>query len=128
VQQRAAGVLDGRGDVGRGDRAEQLATLAGAGAERDGELLEVSLDLAGVAEVADLAGVTRALDLHDLLLGALGPGDRRPARDEEVAAVAVGHLDDVAGEAQARDLTGEDELHSVVPLSARSRCRATAPS
>ena len=59
------------------------------GAERDRQLLEVCLDLTGVAEVADLAGVTRPLDLRDLLLGALRPADGCAARHQEVAAVAV---------------------------------------
>ena len=63
-------------------------------------------------------GVARALDLHDLLLGALGPGDGGAARDEEVAAVAVGDLDDVAGQAEPGDLTGEDELHGRPPQRA----------
>jgi len=68
---------------------------------------------ASVPQIADLARVARALDLHDLLLGALGPGDGSTARHEEVAAVAVGDLDDVAGQAEAGDLTGKDELHSL---------------
>ena len=98
-----------------GDRAEQPAVLAGAGAQPNGELLQLGLDLAGVAQVADLAGVAGPLDLGDLLLGALGPGDRGAARHEEVAAVAVGDLDDVAGQAEAGDLPGEDELHRRSP-------------
>src|SRR5437899_3095142 len=52
-----------------------------------------------------------AADLRDLLLAALGPLDRQPARDEVVAAVAVLDLDDVAGAAEATDLLREDELH-----------------
>ena len=83
--------------------------------ERDGQRLQLGLDLAGVAEVADLAGVAGPLDLGDLLLGALGPVDRRAARHQVVAAVAVGDLDDVAGAAEAGDLAGQDELHRARP-------------
>src|SRR5690242_10605072 len=116
IEQRSAGGLDRRGDVGSGDRAEQPAVLAGTRFELDDQLLEVVLDLARVAEVADLSRVARALDLADLLLGALGPGDRCTSGDEEVAAVAVSNLDDVAGEAEARDFAGEDELHCLASV------------
>jgi hypothetical protein len=41
--------------------------------------------------------------------------DREAARDQEVAAVAVLHLDDVTGRTEAGDLLGQDELHLVLP-------------
>jgi hypothetical protein len=56
-------------------------------------------------------------DLADLPLGALAPGDGLAARHQEVAAVAVGDLDDVAGLPEPGHLTGEDELH--VPVSSQ---------
>ena len=77
VEGRAAGGLDRVDDLGRGDRAEQPAAVAGAGRQADLEALELALDLVGVAEVADLAGRTGPLDGRDLLLGALGPADAR---------------------------------------------------
>ena len=69
---------------------------------------------AGGLDVADRASVAGALDRVDLLLATAGPADREAARDEEVAAVAVLDLDDVAGGPEAVDLVGEDELHGVL--------------
>ena len=101
VDGRAAGRLDGRGDVDRGDGTEQLGAVAGGvGGDRDGELLERLLDLVGVLGAADLASQLGALDGRDLLLGALGGDDGLALRQQEVAAVAVTNLDDVAGSAR----------------------------
>src|SRR5699024_4058575 len=82
IEQRPARVLDRGGDVGLRDRTEQLAFLARARVDVHSQLLEVALDLLSVTEVADVAGVASALDLRDLLLGALAPRDRRALRDE----------------------------------------------
>ena len=68
--------------------------------------LELGLDLLGVPEVADLPGRTGPLDRADLLLAALGPGDREALRQQVVTAVAVLDLDDVAGRAEAGDTPG----------------------
>ena len=45
------------------------------------------------------------------LLATTGPAQREAARDEVVAAVAVLHLDDVAGGTETGDFLGQDELH-----------------
>ena len=44
------------------------------------------------------------------------PGGRhgKPLRDEEVAAVPVGHVDDVPGGAELVDLALQDDLHRVL--------------
>src|SRR5262249_8723279 len=105
---------------------EQLAAGAGARAERHMQRLELRLDLLGVTAIADLTRVARATDLGDLPLGALRPSDRRTTRDQEVAAVPVGHVDDVAGQAEPGHLTSKDQLHR--SITEPSTCRAAAPS
>jgi hypothetical protein len=69
-----------------------------------------------VAEVANGARGASSLDRLDLLLTATRPAQREAAGDEVVAAVAVLHLDDVAGGTEAGDLLGQDELHVVSSL------------
>src|SRR6478735_8054435 len=51
VDRRAAGLADGLDDVGAGDGTEEAAAGAGADRQREGEALELGLQLAGVAEV-----------------------------------------------------------------------------
>nr|BFE66976.1 hypothetical protein GCM10020092_002770 [Actinoplanes digitatis] len=97
VQGRTARGLHRVDDLGRGDRPEQAAAVAGTRRQGDLEALELALDLVGLAQVADLAGVAGPLDDRDLLLGALGPRNREALRKQVVAAVAVLDLDDVAG-------------------------------
>ena len=111
VEGRAAGGLDRVDDLGRGDRAEQAAAVAGPGRQRDLEALELGLDLAGLAEVADLPRRAGPLDRRDLLLGALGPADRETLGQQVVAALAVLDLDHVARSAEAGHLLLEDDLH-----------------
>ena len=97
-----------------GDRAEQPARVArGLRLDGDGEAAQLGGDLAGVPEVADLAGLAGPTDRVDLLLRAAGGHDGQPARKQVVAAVAVLDLDDVAGRAEIGHVTGEDELHDV---------------
>ena len=86
-------VLDGHGDVCRG------------------------IEPKGVTD-PDLAGVASPLDLSDLLLGALAPQDGGATGYEEVSALAVGDLDNVAGEAKTRDLARQYELHDMAPQRA----------
>jgi hypothetical protein len=72
-----------------------------------------------VAEVADGARGAGRLDGLDGLLAAAGPADRHALGHEVVAAVAVLHLDDVAGATETGDLLGQDELHLLEPPSQR---------
>src|SRR6266567_3771485 len=113
--------------VGDGDRAEQLAGLAGGlrGQPHRAEALDRRLDLLGVVEVADPPALLGPADRGDLLLRAPGGHDGHPARQQEVAAVAVLDLDDVTRTAKAAHVSGEDELHDLL-LSGRWRCRAAA--
>src|SRR5258708_3047066 len=93
--------------------AKRLAghPAARAGLRAEGEGGEPARSVPGVAESPDLADGPRSLDQLDLLLRAARPVHREPARHQVVAAVAAGHLDHVAGGAEAGDLLGQDELH-----------------
>lgn len=111
VQLGTAGGLDGLGDVRGRDRAEQAATLAGALLEAHGERVDPARDLLGLVQGADVTRGTRALDQVDLLLTAARPPDGEPAGKQVVAAVAVLHLDDIAGGSETVDLVGQNQLH-----------------
>ena len=104
------------GDLADGHRTEQTTTGTGAHLDGDGLGLELGLDLLGVAEVADGARGASSLDRLDLLLATAGPPQREATGDEVVAAVAVLHLDDVAGGTETGDFLGQDELHVVSSL------------
>src|SRR5699024_10427084 len=106
-----AGAREGLGDVGDGDGAEEATALTGLGRDGDRTGLEVALDRLGGLEVVHGARVTRGLDRLDLLGRALRPTDGEVAGQQEVTAVAVLDVDDVAGLAEVRDLVREDELH-----------------
>src|SRR5690606_8075572 len=120
VQLGAVGGADGLGDVGGGHGAEQAAALAGTGAQRHAQRLELVGDLLAALDRGDLAGRAGLLDRLDLALGTAGPLDGETAGDEVVAAVAVADLDDVAGLAEPGDLLGQDELHVRSPLPQRA--------
>src|SRR5690606_18842496 len=121
VQLRAAGVLDGRGDVGGGDRTEEASLLAGVRLDGHRGLLERALELLGLLEGLDLAGLATLGDRVDLLLTTLGPAGRQTTGDEVVAGVPGLDVDDVARGAEAGDLVGENDLHvSVLPAFSRS--------
>jgi hypothetical protein len=70
-----------------------------------------------VIDPPDLPGCTAALDPLNLLLGAAGPADREPARNEEIPAVAVLDLDHVTRCAELVDGVSQDELHANTFLS-----------
>src|SRR5581483_12117289 len=92
-------------------RTEEPAALARPRRQRHLQALELGLDFVGVAEIADLTRRPGPLDRRDLLLAALGPGDREALREKEVAAVAVLHLNDVAGSAEVGYIAGQNDLH-----------------
>ena len=106
--------LDGDGDLVRGHRAEELALLAGPRLHGDGtgrdQLRRQRLELALARRLPAL--VRRAQGVR-LLDGPLVRLDRQPARDQVVARVAVGDLDDVAGVAELVDGLLQDDLHRV---------------
>src|SRR4051794_6731472 len=82
VDVRTAGGLDGRDDVRDGDGAEEPARVAGARLERHLETRELTLDLGGLVERADLARLAGATDGRHVLLAAAAPANRVAAGDE----------------------------------------------
>src|ERR1700712_5659646 len=113
VQVRAASLLDGRDDVCRTDRTEELALVArGPRGQRHGaKRLDLGLQLVGVVEVANRLHFTGPTDLVGLALGAAGRDDGEATGQQVVASVAVLDLDGVTGLAQMVDLGGENQLH-----------------
>src|SRR3954464_3394966 len=104
VEGRTARGGDRVDDVRRRHRSEEAPGLTGAHLELDRQSSQLTLDLVRVVEIADRASVTGTLDRDDLLLASAAPRQCHTAGDEEVPAVAVLHLDDVAGSAKAIDL------------------------
>jgi hypothetical protein len=110
VDRDAARLLDGVGDVLRGDRAEQAPVVAGLLADREDGLVE---------QLGALGGAGDGL-LRCALLGgraALGRVDGAPgrrlgglARDQVVAQVALGDVDDGALLAERLDVLEQDRL------------------
>ena len=105
----------GVGDVGGGDRAEELAALAGTRLHLDGLRTELRGDLLrrlAVARLLRLAAAPHRLGLRDDALGRL---HRQTTRHQVVARVAVGHLEEVALLAERVDVFAEDDLHASAP-------------
>ena len=103
-------------DVGRSDRPVQGVVLADAAGDLDlglREPLAVGFRLRLFLEIARLGGVPLALDL--LLVG-LGDGERQLARQQEVARVAVGDLDNLAASAEVIDVFSENDFHVLSPI------------
>src|SRR5690606_29862217 len=132
VHRGTAGRLDGVGHVRGGHRTEQAPVVPGTLRQTHLEGAELSRDLLRLVQAADLPRGASAADRVDLLLAAPRPLDGEPARQQVVAAVAVLHLDDVAGGAETVDLVSQNQLHVVTsssaPVSERCWCRAAAPS
>ena len=103
------------GDVGRGDRTEELAALARARLHLDGLRAELRGDLLGrltVARLLDLPASPHRLRLRD---DALGGAHREPSRHQVVARVAVGDLEQVALLAERLDVFPQHDLHAPAP-------------
>src|SRR5262245_56821139 len=117
VQIRTACLLDSRDNVRCSHRTEQLAGVPGClhRQRHRAEALDRGLEFTGMLEALhalDLAGPTNLLGLA---LGATRCDDREPTRQQEVAAVAVLDLHDVAGHTQVVDLCSENQLHNSSP-------------
>src|SRR5512143_2767177 len=103
------------GDVARGDRAEELPFLARPGREGEGDRGDLLREGLG-----RLPGLLRP-GLDDPLVVLQGPDvpdvgrDGELLRDQEVAAVPVGDLDDVAGLPQLLHVFAQDDLHRAPP-------------
>src|SRR5829696_1576036 len=130
VEVYAAGVLDGVGDVGGGDGAEEPLVLAGARLDGYDALVERLSHLAGPIGQASVALLGLLHLMPGLLQLARGRHLGEPARHEEVAQVASAHVDDVAPLPDLLDVLGQYYLHylppTVRPRTARAPSRGRA--
>jgi hypothetical protein len=110
VQLHAAGLLDGVDDVLRGDRAEQAAVVTrGLRDRQDGARQQRRVVLRPLRELAGgallrLHAALRVLDRRRRR------GLRQLAREQEVAQVPLGDVDDVAALADVLHVLEEDRL------------------
>src|SRR5918998_2210500 len=117
VEVDAAGVLDGVGDVGGGDGAEEPLVLAGARLDGDDALVERLGHLAGPLGQAPVALLGLFHLVARLLQLARGRHLGEPARHQEVAHVAPAHVDDVAALPDLLDVLRKDDLHVYRPTT-----------
>ncbi len=99
------------GNVGRGDGAEQLAVFAGFAGEHEHHRFELGNEFLRLGFLR--GGTTRGGCLHllDDSLVRQGGLQRQLAGQQEVAAVAVGHLDYIAAVAQVGYVFFQDHFH-----------------
>src|SRR5215217_1861694 len=127
VESDARLALDLGRDLGRGDTAEELALLAHARLHGDRRAGELGGDRLGLGLRRRHANRVRPLETVGVPHPAARRLDREPTRDEVVARVAVGNLDDVAGVTELFDALLQDDLHRVeYGSSATSRAFLTA--
>ena len=115
-------------DVGVGDGAEQAAVDAALAGDRNFSAVELAGEFFGGSDASSLSLFefsAASFELGDSLLrGALGV----TLGDQEVAAVAVLDLDDVAQIAEMRDLFKQNDLHfSFLPSITGCPYRAGGP-
>src|SRR5690606_16316771 len=92
-------------------RPEQATLSAGLGRDGDGGRDEGLGDLLGLAALDGVALGAAAAHALGLRLGARGGLDGPTGREEQVAGVAVGHVDDLTLGADAVDVGVEDDAH-----------------
>src|SRR5690606_5964891 len=115
------------GDVGRGDRSEELAILAGLGGEAELHLTQASCQRLGLAALGGLAGLARLGLGGDPLLVPLGGLESKAVREQVVAGVARLDLHQVARLAERGDgLTKNQFDHGIAPSGGASRRRMSS--
>ena len=111
VNLEAALGLESLGDLGSGDRTEELALVAQTDLDADRLALELSSLLVGLSDTNNLAlGDVVAL-LLELLEVALSSLDSDLLREEPVVGETVGNVDDVALATLPLELAQENNLH-----------------
>src|SRR5690606_17996117 len=113
VDLRVGDLLDRVRDLAGGDGAEQPALGTRVGGDDHLQRGEVRRHRPRLLEVRDLAGPAPGADGLRLGDGSLGGDAGQVAGQQVVAPVAAGHLDDVAGAAEAPDFLVQDDLHDV---------------
>ena len=123
--------LDGGGDIGSGDRAEQ--TPLGAGLDGNRERLGDQGGSNGLRAltVLRIAQVTSAAHGNSLRRGTIGGLQGVALGQQEVASKAVGHLDDIAALAETLAVRTKDQLHqpsTSVPSNVASPATSSSDS
>src|SRR5579864_3635937 len=105
-------LLDSRGDVGGCDRAIEPPLRTRFGFDHD--RLGFELLLQGFCRLLFFSGMAcrHRLQLSNLLQRASGGCNSQSARDEVVARIAIGHVLDLAGFGDIRDVLLEQNLHA----------------
>src|SRR5690606_22685316 len=115
------------GDVGRGDRAEELAVLTGLGAEAELHLGKAGGQCLGLTALGGVAGLARLVLGGDPLLVSLGGLESQPVRQQVVAGVARLDLHQVARLAERGDgLTKNQFDHGSAPSGGAIRRRMSS--
>ena len=107
------------GDVGRRDRAEERPGRAGLDVEPQDELAERLGDLVGLFGAARLVHRLLGVDALDLLHPSLRRDLGEVARQQEVAGVPAGDVDDLATQAELLHVFEQDHVHRYSPSSRR---------
>ena len=102
------------GDVGRRDRAEQRSGRAGLDVEPEHELAERVRDLRGLLGAARLVHRLLGVDAPDLLDPSLRRDLGEVARQQEVAGVPAGDVDDLATQAELLHVLEQDHVHQAL--------------
>ena len=102
------------GDVGRRDRAEERAGRAGLDVEPQDELAERLGDLVGLFGAARLVHRLLGVDALDLLDPSLRRDLGEVARQQEVAGVPAGDVDDLATQAELLHVFEQDHVHQTL--------------
>src|SRR5712671_2920631 len=94
---RDAGLgVDGFDNVCRGHGPEELALASGARSDHDGRRDEALSDRFGRLPITSVLEVARPTHRCRLIRDAVGRDDRLPGRDEVIAGVPIGNVNDVA--------------------------------
>ena len=111
------------GDIGRGHGAEEVSALARFAGEGEDHGLELSNLLFCLCLLGSGAAGGGGLHLVDDRLVRCGGLQRQLAGQQEIAAVAIGHLDDIAAVAQVSYVFFQNDFHLEISKVAGAACR-----
>src|SRR4029077_13997697 len=111
-----------------GDGAEELPGLTRADPDLDLRRAQLRRELLCLLPLAVLTGLTVASHRDRLTGQAVRRLHRKPARDQEVARVALRHVDDVTLAAELVDVGAKQHLHSSPPDSSATATTSSSMS